>query len=649
MSYLIFDRMLLANLGRSLDKEMLRTNQAGSYSSTTVVDCNTRKYHGLLVVPIPGLDNENHVLLSTCDETVVQHGAEFNVGIHKYGPDYFSPRGHKYIREFSFNAVATTTYRIGGVILRKERLLVSGESRILVRYTLVDAHSTTILRLRPFLAFRNVNELTHRNDNANTACRTVENGVSFCMYNNYPDLIMQTNKKCEWVECPDWYMGVEYPKEQERGYEFKEDLFVPGYFEMSIKKGESVVFSAGTSPISPRTLKRVFETELEHRIIRKDFRSCLHNAAEQFYNDFDGGHYITAGYPWFGNRARDQFIALPGVTLAVGNDAYFHKVMQCAYGVITEFLNTYTLSDKLEEIDAPDVLLWYIWDIQQYAKFAGLDKAAALYSGQVLEILNFIRRQKHPNLFMHENGLLYSNGHDVPVSWMNATENGRPVVPRSGYIVEINAMWYNVLKFASQLFLIQEKESYADLLSYQSEITGKSFVDTFWNGHYLYDYVDGDYYDNEVRPNMLFAVSLPFTPLDRSRQKAVVDTATKELLTVRGLRSLSPKSGMYRPFYQGSIIERNRNYHNGTVWPWLTAAMVEAYLRVYGNSGVSFVYRMIMGLEPELKELTLGTLSELYDGNPPFRGHGAMSYAMTVGEILRAYDIVVRYAQDMKK
>lgn len=643
MSYLTFDRTLLANLERSLDKEILLTNSAGAYSGTTIIDCNTRKYHGLLVVPVPGLDADNHVLLSSCDETVIQHGVEFNIGIHKYGPDYFSPRGHKYIREFDFNHVATTVYRIGGVLLKKERVLVSDENRVLVRYTLVDALSPATLRLRPFLAFRNVNTLTRRNDVADTSYREVENGVAFCMYTGYPQLVLQTNKQCRWVERPDWYMGIEYPKEAERGYECREDLFVPGYFELSLRKGETVVFSAGTSPSSSRSLKRMFGREADKPLKKTDFRNSLLNAAGQFYIHTSSGHYIVAGYPWFKNRARDQFVALPGIMLSSGHEEQFHNVMQCGYRAIAGFVDGKPQPSGLTEVDAPDVPLWFIWAVQQYEAAYGIKAAAEIYSGQVLSVLDAIRRQRHPNLFVHDNGLLYSNGKDTPASWMNCTENGRPITARSGYIVEINALWFNALKFAARLLAAIGNDNHADMLSYQSELTRRAFVDKFWNGNYLYDYVDGSYRDLEVRPNMIFAVSLPFSPLERGMQKAVVDTVTRELLTVKGLRSLSPKSGMYRPFYVGSMLERNRNYHNGPVWPWLTAAMAEAYLKVYGRSGISFVYRMVMGIEPELNELTLGTLSELHDGNPPFRGHGAMSYAMTIGEVLRAYDIVEKY------
>ena len=248
MSYLKFDKTLLTNLEQSLDIEYLRTNRSGAYSSTSVTGCNTRKYHGLLVTPVPELDNDNHVLLSSLDETVIQHGAEFNLGIHKYAGDTFAPRGHKYIREFNCEVISTNTYRVGGVVLTRESFLVTNEPRVLIRYTLVDAHSETTLKLRPQLAFRNVNELTQRNNQVNQNVEQVENGIGSCLYAGYPTLYMQLSKENQWHNRPDWNIGVEYPREQVRGYGYKEDLYMPGYFEFQIKKGESVIFSAGITP-----------------------------------------------------------------------------------------------------------------------------------------------------------------------------------------------------------------------------------------------------------------------------------------------------------------------------------------------------------------------------------------------------------------
>jgi len=646
MSYLNFDKTLLINLEKSLSKEMIRTNRAGTYNSTTLIDCNTRKYHGQLVMPIPEINNSNHVLLSSLDETVIQHGAEFNLGIHKFEGNNFSPNGHKYIRQFDCEIVSRTIYRVGGVILSKERMLVSFEPRILIKYTLLEAHSATLLRFKPLLAFRSVNDLTHENSEADTSFTEVQDGISMRLYEKYPSLHMQFSKKVTYNHQPYWYKNIEYYKEQERGYEFKEDLLVPGYFELPIKKGESIIFSAGVSEVSPRKLKLLWEEELLRRNPRTDMFACLKNSAEQFYKREGDKTYLLAGYPWYGARARDQFIALPGCTLTVNRMDYFDAIMQTAIPEIERFIGGERAGFKLDAIDDPDVLLWFIWTVQQFAEIVSLSEAVNRYEELVTNIISFIRKQNHPNLFLHSNGLLYVNGTEKPATWMNAMENGYPITPRTGYVVEINALWHNALKFAAQLTRETGNDHAADLLDYQGEITREAFTKTFWNGTYLYDYVNGSYNDWEVRPNMIWAVALPFSPLNKQQQKSVLDITTKELLTPKGLRTLSPKSGSYRPNYVGGQLERDRNYHNGPVWPYTFGAFARAYLKIYKQSGKSFLERMLVGFEAEMTELCVGSLPELFDGNPPFKGHGGMSFAMSVAEILRVLDLLEKYENE---
>ena len=359
MSYLRFEKALMTNLQESLPKEVLRTNRSGAYSCSTIVDCNIRKYHGMLVVPIPELDDENHVLLSSFDVTVIQHGAEFNLGLHKYQGNNYSPNGHKYIREFDCDKVPTTIYRVGGVVLKKEFLFQNYEDRLLIRYTLLDAHSATTLRFRPFLAFRSVRQFTHENSTASREYHLVDNGIKTCMYAGYPDLYMQFSKKNEFVFQPDWYRGVEYPKEQERGYASNEDLYVPGYFETSIKKGESIVFAASTSEIKSSALKKLFEQEVSLRAPRDSFFHCLVNAAHQFHirGNNPEDRYLLAGYPWFKCRARDTFIALPGLTLSIEEQDYFERAMKTAERELRLFMEGKPRMGKIYEMEQPDVPL----------------------------------------------------------------------------------------------------------------------------------------------------------------------------------------------------------------------------------------------------------------------------------------------------
>lgn len=645
MGYLRFEKALMTNLEESLSRELLRTNRSGAYSCSTIVDCNTRKYHGLLVVPVPELDDENHVLLSSLDTTVIQHGAEFNLGLHKYNGENFNPKGHKYIREFDCDKVPTTLYRVGGVLLKKEVVFQHYEDRILIRYTLVDAHSETKLRFKPFLAFRSVRQFTHENSVASRDYSNVENGISTCMYAGYPDLYMQFSKGNTFVFQPDWYRNVEYPKEQERGYASNEDLYVPGYFEMDIKKGESVVFAASTSASNTGELQQLFDKEVSERGPRDNFFHCLVNAAHQFHNRASNDdRYILAGYPWFKSRARDTFIALPGLTLSIEEQDYFELVMKTAERGLREFMEGKPLSVKIYEIEQPDVLLWAVWAIQQYEKHVGSEKCFQMYGALLKDIVYYIIDGKHPNLILKENGLLYSNGREKAVTWMNSTVNGRPVVPRTGYIVEFNALWYNALCFCSSVATTGGDLEAASRLEKMSELCMHSFVSTFFNEHgYLFDYVDGDNVDWSVRPNMIFAVALEYSPLDKAQKKSVLDMCTRELLTQKGLRSLSPKSGGYNPMYVGPQTQRDHAYHQGTAWPWLGGFYMEACLRLYKRTRLSFIERQMVGYEDEMTRHCVGTIPELFDGNPPFNGRGAISFAINVAEILRTLEFLEKY------
>jgi len=643
MSYLRFEKATMTNLEASLPKELLRTNRSGAYSCSTIVDCNTRKYHGLLVVPVPELDDDNHVLLSSLDVTVIQHGAEFNLGLHKYQGNNYSPKGHKYIREFDCDKVPTTIYRVGGVILKKEFLFQNYEDRLLIRYTLEDAHSATTLRFRPFLAFRSVRQFTHENSTASREYHPVDNGIKTCMYAGYPDLYMQFSKKNEFIFQPDWYRGVEYPKEQERGYASNEDLYVPGYFEMTIKKGESIVFAASTSETKSSGLKKLFEEEVGYRAPRDNFFHCLVNAAHQFHYRIKDDRYILAGYPWFKVRARDTFIALPGLTLSIEEQKYFEYVMASAEKELRAFMAGKP-QGKIYEIDKPDVPLWAVWCIQQYAKEVGKEKCLEMYGKLVQDILDYIIKGKHPHLSLEENGLVRTEGRDQAMTWMNSTANGRPVVPRTGFIVEFNALWYNALKFGASLAADAKNSKRAEALEKRAELAKTSFVDTFMNEYgYLYDYVDGTMVDWSVRPNMIFAVAFDYSPLSKDQKKSVLDICTRELLTPKGLRSLSPKSGGYNPIYVGPQTQRDYAYHQGTAWPWLGGFYMEACLKLYKRTRLSFLERQMVGYEDEMAYHALGTISELFDGNPPFHGRGATSFAMNVGEILRALELLEKY------
>ncbi|MGI6074061.1 MAG: glycogen debranching enzyme N-terminal domain-containing protein [Fermentimonas sp.] len=642
MSYLKFDKDLMINLEYSLYRNVLRTNRKGAYHNSTISGCNTSKYQGLLVMPVPYLDDENHLILSSFDETVIQRGAEFNLGIHRYSGGSYSPNGHKYIREFNCDSVPKTIYRVGGVILSKEIMFSSSENRLMIRYTLMDAHSPTTIRFKPFLAFRRISELTGENEQVDRSYREVENGISTCMYFGYPEIFMQFNKQPDFVYYPDWYRNIEYLQDLQSGDTYREDLYVPGYFEMSIEKGEEIIFSAADILVDTSSLSKEFNYELKKRTPRSSFKNCLKNSSHQFYYiPNENEYYLLAGYPWFKVRARDQFISLPGCTICVDKSDDFEKIMDTAIPHLRNFMNDEYSKCIIKQIDDPDVLLWVVWALQQYRNDRK-ERFDEKYGEFLFEIVEYIISNKHANLVFHsDSSLLSTYGREKAVSWMNSTINGLPVVPRSGYLVEFNALWYNALKFAEAVATDNGEEEYAKQYEMIAKSVASSFVKVFMNSAgYLYDYVDGYYKDPNVRPNMIFAVSLEYSPLEKWQKKSVLDFVTKELLTNCGLKSLTPKSDKFRPHYSGSETDKEFAYFNGMAFPWLLGAYIESYLKLFQKSGLSLADRIMVNMEGEMQNDCIGSISEFYDSNPPFIAHGGYSFAMSVAELLRAKRLI---------
>ncbi|MCK4569725.1 MAG: glycogen debranching enzyme family protein [Bacteroidales bacterium] len=651
MSYIEFDKNKLINLGYSLKRELLRSNRAGAYSSRTIIGCNTRKYHGLLVAPQPGIDNENHILLSNMDEVVIQRDASFNLGIHKYPGGVYNPGGHKYVRDFNTEPIPNILYRVGGVMLRKELIFAESHDRIMIRYTLEDAHSPTKLRFNPFLAFRNIHKLSKANFDINDKHRKVPNGIRMRLYNGYTPLFMQFSKKVEYTHSPEWYYNIEYQEEMERGYDYQEDLFVPGFFEVEIKKGESIVFCAGTSEVNPATIKRAFTAEVKKRTPRDDFENCLRNSAQQFIIKRDGKTWIVAGFPWFDRWGRDTFIALPGLTL-VNDDPKSCKAVIDA--MLTDlkgplFPNIGEGSDSAyNSVDAP---LWFFWTLQQYADYTGEKKEIwNAYGRKMKMILDGYRKGTDFNIHMQDNGLIWAGAQGHALSWMDAVVDGKAVTPRIGLAVEVNALWYNAIRFSMELAEASGDDKFISKWKDIAEMIPASFVSTFWDEKhgYLADYVDGEGADWSVRPNQIIAASLPYRAIGEEISMGVIDVVQKELLTARGLRTLSPKNINYKGTYFGNQPERDRAYHQGTVWPWLFGHFAEAYLRIHGKEGVNYIKDIYKGFEAVMTEAGIGSVSEVYDGDPPHLPGGTISQAWSVSELLRTHALIKKYNRKRK-
>lgn len=643
--YIVLDQPDLVNLSHALSHEFLSTNHSGGYMSTTCALCNTRKYHGLMVLPLDHFGGERHVLLSTLDETLTVDGVDFHLGVRRF-PGVYEPRGHKYLVSFRLSPTPTFFYRVGDLLLEKELLFAHTQEHFMVRYTLHDGRGAVAFRIRPFLAFRNSHSLSRANMAADVKYTPVANGVRGRMYPGFPTLYLQTNLASEYVHAPDWHYNVEYPEEARRGYDSHEDLFVPGYFECTLKRGQGLIFSVATRECNPRQLLRGFNAEVGVRPLRADFISTLQSAAGQFLADHGQLMHVVAGYPWFGRWGRDTFIALPGLTLPQGRVGDFERV-----------INTLTkemrggLFPNMGSYDAPafnsvDALLWFFRAVEEYCDYTGDYARAWKLWGKVLRDIfsGLCADGELPySIGMREGGLIWAGVPGVALTWMDAVVCGRPVTPRTGFDVEINALWYNAICFMQRVYSVLGKQRESGRMGDLGARVRASFISTFWDEArgFLADYVDEEGANFFVRPNQLLAVSLPSSPLSSEQQSGVLETVRRELYTPVGLRTLSPKNSNYRATYAGGQSERDSAYHQGTIWPWWLSEYVRAVHRVKGGHAARAVGAQILSaMEHEMQRYGLGTIGEVFDGDPPHRPGGTYAQAWSVAAVQRVAEYV---------
>lgn len=639
MSVLDFDKNSLGNLEYSLRREMLSTNRSGGYMSTTIVCCNTRKYHGLMVVPVEAFgDDRNYVLLSSLDETVVEQGQEFNLAIHRY-PGVYEPRGHKYITDFKYTPTPTITYRVGGVVLRKEMLWIHSRAQLMIRYTLLEAAGSVKLKLRPFLAFRDSHSLSYANMHADGHAHSIEMGVRCRLYGHFPWLNMQIDEDSgEFVRAPDWHYRFEYPEEQRRGYPCQEDLLTPGYFELGIGRGRSVVFCCQLDEeCVPGMIADQFERELARRSDKSDFFSCLRHSARQFIARHAGRTEVVAGYPWFGRWGRDTFIALPGITLTQGDVATCREVIDTMVGQMQGGLFP-NMGTAYNSVDAP---LWFFWTLQQLEKHVGREEIWRSYGKAMKEVLGAYRRSTQ-YIEVHPNGLVWASNPTHAMTWMDAVVDGRPVTGRDGYQVEINALWYNAVCYALELARGFRDTKFTGEWKEWPQRIKASFLERFWLAEEgcLADYADENGPNRFIRPNQVIACSLDHVMPDPDMVESVIRTVRQHLLTPKGLRTLSPCNLLYEGRYEGDQPTRDRQYHQGTVWPWLLEHYVAACFRSKGPGFVMRAGEIIAGFDEDINSYGIGSIAEIYDGDPPHHQRGAISQAWSVGAILRIREMI---------
>ncbi len=646
MSILKFDKEELGNLQYSLQREFISTNRAGGYMSTTITCCNTRKYHGLMICPSDTFKNDYFVLLSSIDETVIQREHGFNLALHNY-PGLFEPKGHKYIESFEYTPTPTIIYRVGGVQLKKELLWLHSKEQLLIRYTLLKASSPTKLRLRPFLAFRNMHALSKENIDANVYSTPIEGGVSNKMYEGLPTLHLQLDTKNEFVPAPDWYKDFVYQKELERGYEYKEDLLTTGFFEFDIDCGQSVILSCSTSPAKPSSLKRSFTTEIAKRSNKTEFHACLRHSARQFIIKRDSKTEVVAGYPWLGYHiGRSKIVALPGITLEQGNTQQCVDVLKS----ITKVIKGGIFSPQGCNLDSLDAPLWIFWVLQIMEKYEGREFVFSHFGKEMLAIIEAYSSQiGEIGGAICESSLVKSECYNKALTWMDRYVDGIPVTPRDGYQVEVNALWYNALCYALEFAKESDNKKFLAKWENTPQKVKENFCAKFINPEgYLADYVDGDRQNKDIRPNQIIACSLPYKMIDENTIVNVINIVKSKLLTPKGLRTLSPDSALYEPYCEGDANTRARAVHQGSVHSWLLYFYIRANVDVFGKQYLFSASELIEGLEDDFLGYGIGTMAQRYDGDPPHRPGGAVSHAASVGTLLLIMDYIEKFKEKNK-
>lgn len=644
MAFLKFNKSELVNLSYSLKREIICANKTGAYCNTSIVTCNTRRYHGLLAVPIDAFGGKKHLLLSSLDESLILNGKRFNLGIHCYGSVY-EPRGHKYIIDFEADPVPKITYRVGEITFTKSILLVPDSDQVMIRFELVKAPAKVRLLLTPFLAFRDIHALTDENPNARTDGWEIPNGMSFNLYDGFPDLNMQFNTKdVSFVTTPCWYKGVTYSDEYRRGFACKEDLYVPGRFETEMKPGDAIVFSASVALANPSGLKRKFDFYVAKAAKITSAHDQLVHCADLLKQDRGGHKMITAGFSWlYTGLLRETLEALPGLTLYANSDkAEFEEILD---NLIAD--NQERLFHRTTQVEAP---LRLADTLGRYIGFGADPKAVwKKYGPTVKGIIESYLPGRRVEVAMQPNGLLWAQLDHWALSWMNTYVDGNPVTERAGYQVETNAMWFQSVLFAVTM---ERKYSPSDSAflkewSHILDLIRENFQNTFWNARagYLADYVDNAGQHLEVRPNMLYALVGEDIPVEPEIAQRVLQVIDNELVTRRGIRTLSPRHSEYKGVYEGSQTDRDLAYYNGCCLTSLLGPYCEVCFKMKGAAFLNKAQWLVNGFYEDLNKHGVGAFSELYDGDPPHEPHGAISSALSTAALLEVEYLKNKYKE----
>ena len=632
MAFLKFNKAELVNLSYSLKREIIIANKAGAYCNTSIVTCNTRRYHGLYAMTLDRFGGDRFMLLSSLDESLVMDGKQFNLGIHCYG-DIYEPRGHKYVVDFGADPAPTITYKVGDIMFRKTILFVPGSNQLLIKYEVVSSPDPVKLLLKPFLAFRNIHDLTHQNDQANLSYTEVGNGVAFKMYPNFPDLNIQISRANKFMYTPCWNNNITYSDEYRRGFDCREDLYTPGSFSLSLKSGDAIYVSVSTLEENPKTFSAAFKRALAIIGTVDTNHGELVRSGNLLVTEHNGRKKIEAGFSWLlQGLLRETLQALPGLALyGQESPAEFEEILDNLIADEQE-----RLFRKTTQAEAPFFLTTAL---QAYIEYGADEKKVYEKYGQTLkDILDSYLPGERKEIAMQPNGLLWAQQDGVALSWMNAYVDGRAVTERAGYQVETNALWYNAICFILDLEKKYGSKTskflrrWADICTLVKE----NYQKTFWNDSYrcLADYVDNAGQHMDIRPNQLYAIALDHSPIDEELAPYILRVVDNELVTARGIRTLSPRDARYRGVYEGSQVDRDLAYHQGCAHPVLLDPYVRISFKVKGPAFWKKCEWLTEGFFKDLSKHGVAAFSEIYDGDPPHEPHGAISSALSTAALL---------------
>ena len=646
------ERETWRDLEAALRREWLETNGLGGFASSTIVGLNTRRYHGLLVAAAKP-PASRLVLLSKLEETLLIDGQRFDLSANRY-PGVVHPQGFRYLKEFRLDPFPVFTYEVEGLEIEKSVFMIQGENSTVIHYELRKNNRPEVpkklrLEIRPLIAFRDYHGTTHENSDISPAVQECAGLASVTPYQGLPSMHLAHNA-IELQKTGNWYRNFEYDVERERGLDFSEDLFNPFvlYFDLRLRRQASIIASTEQRDVTHAAECRRAEITRRRKAlvaspIEDSFARSLAAASDQYLVSRGDEKTVIAGYHWFGDWGRDTMIALPGVTLPTGKFEVARSILRTFAKHVDQGMlpNRFDVGET-PEYDTVDAALWFFEAARTYLAYTGdLEFLRNELYPVFAEIISWHVRGTRYGIKVDDSGLLASGEPGVQLTWMDAKVGDWVVTPRHGKPVEIQALWYNALcimqNLASRFKDRAAEKCYRDMAA----VARRSFNRLFWNEKLgcLYDVVNGGPPDPSLRPNQIFAVSLPHSMLSQDLARRVVEKVEEHLLTPFGLRTLAPSDPRYRGSYAGGPSERDGAYHEGTVWPWLLGPFLTAYIKVNRRSEEARrqAQAWLRPLESHLAQAGLGHISEIFEGDMPHRPCGCIAQAWSVAEILRVY------------